>query len=138
LRGWLKGNADLASAAFFLTLLVSPALLELLIVRPSQLRETDCAGDFVSPLYRCRLADLAQDRLTWRHVGIILRTGGRLPELILFTCWIAILGMQALVGRGENAHIPFGYFAFFFAVYLVDLYFAVTGRQGRQLRICIY
>lgn len=135
LRGWFKANGDLAAATFFLTLLVSPALLELLIVRPSQMRELLVLGIAFLLFVFAAWRTARRIGLTWRHVGTILRTGGRRPELVLFVLWIAVLGVHTLIGRGDNPHIPFGYFAFFFAVYLVDLYFAVTGRQSRQLRI---
>ncbi len=137
-RAWIGAHLDLLTAGFFLTLLVSPALLEGLIIRPSLSRELVVLGAAFLAWLAVAVTGLRRHGVTWRHARLFLRTGGRLPEVIFFALWIGVLAVRLAIGRGQNAHIPFGYFAFFFAVYLIDLYFALMGRQDRQVRILYF
>ncbi|MBP7402236.1 MAG: O-antigen ligase family protein [Clostridia bacterium] len=135
LRAWIKDNPDTLSAGLFIVLLVSPALLELLILRPSTLRELGILGAAFLLWVVTAFIVARRTGLTPRRVWDFLRAGGRLWELVLLAGWLAVLAVNVVLRRGENAHIPFGYFSFFFAVYLIDLFFAVTGRQDRQRRL---
>ncbi len=137
-RAWIGANLDLVAAGFFLTLLVSPALLECLIVRPSLARELIVLGIAFLTWAAIAVVALRRRGMTLRHIWLFLETGGRLPELVFFALWIVVLAIQFVLGRGQNAQIPFGYFAFFFAVYLIDLYFALAGRQDRQVQILYF
>ncbi len=135
LRVWLRSNLDTVTAGLFVVLLTSPALLEALIVKPSLLRELAVLGLSFVLWLAAEVFHARRTGLTLRHVVTFLKKGGRLWELVLLVGWVAFLGVNVLLRRGVNAQIPFGYFAFLLAVYLIDLGFAMTGRQNRQRRI---
>ena len=128
----LKDNTDTLAAGLFLTLLVSPALLELLILRSSMLRELLVLGTTFLLFLVFAVLRLRRTGIGPRRVFRFLKAGGRLWEGLLLSAWVLFLLIQTVLGRGVNARVPFGYFAFFLAVWLIDLYFAVSGRQDRQ------
>ncbi len=131
-RSWLKTNPDTAAAAFFILLLTSPSLLELLILRPSVPREMIVLGISFFLWILAAASVSRRTGLTARKAWTFLKAGGRLWELLLLAGWMAVLVVNAAIGRGINPHVPLGYFAFFTAVYLIDLFYAMTGRQDRQ------
>ena len=107
---WLRTNPDTAAAAFFVLLLTSPALLEILIVRPSVTRELAVLGCAFVLWAVCAWLVARRTGLTIRHAISFLRSGGRIWELLFLLGWVLALAINLLVGRGVNAHIPLGYF----------------------------
>lgn len=128
----LRDNLDTLAAGFFLTLLVSPALLEFLIVRPSVTRELAVLGASFLLFAALAARKAHQTGVTVGNTLRFLRRGGRMWELLFLGAWLVFLLAQVILERGVNPHVPLGYFAFFFTVWLVDLHFALTRRQDRQ------